>query len=155
MLARHYDYPGVWSKSGWSGVDLFFVLSGFLISGLLFSEYQRNGSIDLKRFWIRRAFKIYPAFYAMILFVIILCFKAGSLTRHIFSDLFFVQDYVSPMAEHGWSLAVEEKFYFALPVILWIAMRFKKPRLLSLDSVALRWAVRRLSRRTHSHAAAL
>jgi len=43
-------------------VDLFFVPSGFLISSLLFSEYKRYGRIDVKRFWIRRAFKIYPAF---------------------------------------------------------------------------------------------
>lgn len=49
-------------KGGWIGVDLFFVLSGFLIASLLFKEHKASGSIDLKRFLIRRGFKIYPAF---------------------------------------------------------------------------------------------
>jgi|GEM_PF-2404241 peptidoglycan/LPS O-acetylase OafA/YrhL len=53
--------PVVPSRLG-RDVDLFFVPSGFLISSLLFSEYKRYGRIDVKRFWIRRAFKIYPAF---------------------------------------------------------------------------------------------
>ena len=51
VVWRHYLYPSRWCTFGFAGVDLFFVLSGFLISGLLFSEYQRFGSIDLKRFW--------------------------------------------------------------------------------------------------------
>jgi peptidoglycan/LPS O-acetylase OafA/YrhL len=111
---------------GWSGVDLFFVLSGFLISGLLFGEYKRLGSIDLKLFWIRRAFKIYPAFYALALYVIVVHACIGELTRHIFSDLFFLQDYITALAPHGWSLGVEEKFYFALPVLLLLMMRTRK-----------------------------
>src|SRR5438067_1397098 len=49
-----------------SGVDLFFVLSGFLISGLLFSEFKNTTSINLKQFLIRRGLKIYPPFYALI-----------------------------------------------------------------------------------------
>ena len=125
VLGRHYGYPGLWYKAGWSGVDLFFVLSGFLISGLLFGEYQARGAIDVKRFWIRRAFKIYPAFYALMVFVIIDYGAMGELTRHIFSDLFFLQDYIKPIAEHGWSLGVEEKFYLALPIVMFVMLRGK------------------------------
>ena len=55
------------SNAGWVGVDLFFVLSGFLISGLLFDEYKRRASISFKRFFIRRGFKIYPAYYVFLL----------------------------------------------------------------------------------------
>jgi peptidoglycan/LPS O-acetylase OafA/YrhL len=121
-MGHHYGYPGLWYKAGWSGVDLFFVLSGFLISGLLFGEYQSRGAIDVKRFWIRRAFKIYPAFYAMMLYVIVGCLAWGTLTRHVLSDLFFLQDYIKPIAEHGWSLGVEEKFYFALPIALLVML---------------------------------
>jgi len=62
VLGRHMDGAGIWSSAGWCGVDLFFVLSGFLISGLLFTEFKKTGTIDVKRFWIRRGFKIYPAF---------------------------------------------------------------------------------------------
>jgi peptidoglycan/LPS O-acetylase OafA/YrhL len=126
VLGRHYGYPGLWYKAGWSGVDLFFVLSGFLISGLLFGEYQSHGAIDVKRFWIRRAFKIYPAFYALMVFVIIDYWSMGELTRHIFSDLFFLQDYITPIAEHGWSLGVEEKFYLALPILLMVMLWGKR-----------------------------
>src|SRR5688572_1965232 len=52
------------SKVGWVGVDLFFVLSGFLISGLLYKEWDRCGRLNLRRFWLRRGFKIWPAYFA-------------------------------------------------------------------------------------------
>ena len=55
---------GAVSHVGWTGVDLFFVLSGYLISGLLFKEWDRTGSIVLRRFWLRRGFKIWPAYFA-------------------------------------------------------------------------------------------
>lgn len=119
VVGGHYEYPGIFYQIGWSGVDLFFVLSGFLISGLLFKEY-RSSTINLKMFWIRRGFKIYPAFYAFMLFIIVSYAALGRLDKSIFSDLFFMQDYIQPTAEHCWSLAVEEKFYFALPILLLI-----------------------------------
>src|SRR5258706_12209135 len=55
-----------WIRCGWAGVDLFFVLSGFLVSGLLFQEFARNGNVAVSRFLIRRGFKIYPAFYVFL-----------------------------------------------------------------------------------------
>src|SRR5689334_13844485 len=60
----------IWSRSGWLGVDLFFVLSGFLISNLLFQEYRESGSIRLARFFLRRALKLYPSFYLMLFCVV-------------------------------------------------------------------------------------
>src|ERR1051325_7889657 len=66
VIAYHYPYFSI-MKIAWIGVDLFFVLSGFLISGLLFLEIQRTGSIRIGRFLLRRGFKIYPAFYFYIL----------------------------------------------------------------------------------------
>ena len=126
VVLRHYEYPWIFRRIGWSGVDLFFVLSGFLISGLLFSEWRRHGSINLKLFWIRRGFKIYPAFYAFMVFVVVGYAFQGILTRAVFSDLFFMQDYIHPIAEHCWSLAVEEKFYFLLPALLLVLLRFRR-----------------------------
>ena len=123
VVGRHYEYPPIFYKIGWAGVDLFFVLSGFLISGLLFEEYRRSGSVNLKLFWIRRGFKIYPAFYAFMFFIVVDYAALGRLSKQIFSDLFFMQDYIAPVAEHCWSLAIEEKFYFLLPLLLVLLIR--------------------------------
>src|SRR4051812_38341147 len=57
----------VLARGGWVGVDLFFVLSGYLVSGLLFREHQRFGSISGSQFLFRRGFKIYPSFWLLIL----------------------------------------------------------------------------------------
>jgi peptidoglycan/LPS O-acetylase OafA/YrhL len=62
-----------WIRGGWVGVDLFFVLNGFLVSGLLFQEHQRCGAVSPKLFFIRRGFKIYPAFWALIAFSVLAC----------------------------------------------------------------------------------
>ena len=67
VLGRHLDYYPLWSKIGWIGVDLFFVLSGFLVSGLLFHEFKEHGRINFRRFILRRGLKIWPAFYTYIL----------------------------------------------------------------------------------------
>ncbi len=56
-----------WRRGGWIGVDIFFVLSGFLISSLLFNEYSKNGCVNIRRFLVRRAFKIYPAFWVFLI----------------------------------------------------------------------------------------
>ena len=62
VLGRHSDFFFLWTRAGWVGVDLFFVLSGFLISGLLYSEYKRTRGIKIVNFYARRGLKIYPAF---------------------------------------------------------------------------------------------
>ena len=62
-----HNLTSVWLRGGWIGVDIFFVLSGFLVSGLLFNEQQRTGLVRVKNFLIRRGFKIYPSFYFLIL----------------------------------------------------------------------------------------
>jgi len=67
VLLDHSGIHPFLTQTGWTGVDLFFVLSGFLISGLLFAEYKKRGAIDFKRFLIRRGLKIYPAFYTFLL----------------------------------------------------------------------------------------
>ena len=130
VLGRHVDvYPGYnlfwkgltkrWFMGGWVGVDLFFVLSGFLISGLLFSEHKQFGCISFKRFFIRRGFKIYPPFYFMIILSILGGFNADRYARsNLSSEFFFLQDYVVGIWNHTWSLGVEEKFYCFLPLLL-------------------------------------
>lgn len=111
----------VWQRGGWIGVDLFFVLSGFLISGLLFREHQRFGSIRYGHFLARRGFKIYPAFYVMLAVVVGISLAHGRPFppwRLLWPELFFVQNYQPAIFPHAWSLAVEEHFYLLLPLLV-------------------------------------
>ena len=125
-----------WARCGWIGVDLFFVLSGFLVSGVLFKEYIDRRELDLKRFFIRRAFKIYPGFYAMILTTIMVAIGHDiNFDRHrVWSEFFFVQNYFTPLWNHTWSLAVEEHFYLLLPpFLIFLGPPFRRlPRLFAL-----------------------
>lgn len=124
------------------GVDLFFVLSGFLISGLLFAEFKERGSINCWRFWLRRGFKIYPGFYALMglgLLEILWNHLSLSLFWH---ECLFIQNYRHGFWPHTWSLAVEEHFYLALPLLLLLIIkilpRSQNPfRILPLISVVL------------------
>ena len=124
VLGYHYNYIAIWSRIGWIGVDLFFVLSGFLVSGLLFSEYKRFGNIDAVRFLVRRGFKIYPAFYTLMVFSVAdSLVTQGSVPRTIWGEVFFLQNYWTHMWPHTWSLAVEEHFYWMLPLLLLLMIR--------------------------------
>jgi peptidoglycan/LPS O-acetylase OafA/YrhL len=110
----------VWHRGGWIGVDLFFVLSGFLVSGLLFSEYASRGRISPGRFYIRRGFKIYPAFYVLLaISAAVWALRGwGVPPERVLAEAFFVQSYYPGFWVHTWSLAVEEHFYLALPLVL-------------------------------------
>jgi peptidoglycan/LPS O-acetylase OafA/YrhL len=118
VLGRHNGYYELWHRVGWIGVDLFFVLSGFLISGLLFSEYKATGAISFSRFFIRRGFKIYPAYYFFLLLLLPFTFHHITL-----ADATFTQSYLPAFWGHGWSLAIEEHFYIALPLLLILCIR--------------------------------
>jgi peptidoglycan/LPS O-acetylase OafA/YrhL len=110
----------VWQTGGWVGVDLFFVLSGFLVSGLLFREKIESSTLSIKRFLIRRGFKIYPSFWLLIGVTILVnwVFNIPTPSRRLASELLFVQNYVSPLWGHTWTLAVEEHFYLFLCLLL-------------------------------------
>jgi peptidoglycan/LPS O-acetylase OafA/YrhL len=101
---------------GWIGVDLFFVLSGFLVAGILFKEQQETGKADLARFLIRRGLKIYPIYYIFYLPYIWIATQTLDINL-VLADLFFLQNYVNGWgyAYHAsWSLAIEEHFYLLL-----------------------------------------
>jgi peptidoglycan/LPS O-acetylase OafA/YrhL len=112
---------------GHTGVDLFFVLSGFLVSGLLFAEFKLTQSVNIRRFLIRRALKLYPAFYFFLLFSILFRIGLGDQigTANIIAEVLFVQNYFNGVWSHTWSLAVEEHFYLLLA--LGIAALIKSP----------------------------
>jgi peptidoglycan/LPS O-acetylase OafA/YrhL len=116
-----------WRRGGWVGVDLFFVLSGFLVSGLLFAEYRRNRSVSLGRFFVRRAWKIYPPFFVLIAFTVIYDHFAGVAYRwrNLAAEVFFLQSYFNGLWWHTWSLSVEEHFYLLLPLATALSLRHK------------------------------
>jgi peptidoglycan/LPS O-acetylase OafA/YrhL len=120
-------------RIGWIGVDLFFVLSGFLISGLLFQEYKDTGSINFKRFILRRGLKIWPSFYVFLIFVAALwLIKPSSLMgEQILYNVVWLENYHasnSIFLIHTWSLAVEEHFYLLLPALLLLLVKVSRGR---------------------------
>ena len=132
VLFRHHLFFKPLNLAGWIGVDLFFVLSGYLISTLLFKEFIAYGKIKPIRFLIRRGFKIYPLFYTAILLTLILDYIKGHPINYynLISEIFFMQNYFGSMWNHTWSIAIEEHFYFGLAILLFIAttlnlIRFK------------------------------
>ena len=116
------------SSHGNLGVDIFFAISGFLICGLLLKEHAANGDISLRRFYIRRCFRILPPYY---FFLAAICALAAFCALPVnFADLpsclFFYRNY-RPLGidEHGgfytahfWTLAIEEHFYLIWPILL-------------------------------------
>ena len=120
------------------GVRVFFVISGFLITTLLLKEWDKSARISLKQFYLRRVFRIFPAFYTY-LAVILLLVGMGFVTLlpgdllHAFT---YTMNYHHPHAwpvAHLWSLAVEEQFYLLWPMVLLLA----RPRSAMLVAIAV------------------
>jgi peptidoglycan/LPS O-acetylase OafA/YrhL len=128
----HRDYDGPWKHlfSGGLGVSVFFVISGFLITHLLLREMEKTRTISLVDFYIRRSFRIWPAFYFFLGIVVALHAMniIGIARRDVVAAGLFVFNYVphvgNPLVGHTWSLAVEEQFYLFWPlVLLWVGSR--------------------------------
>lgn len=132
-----------WVRMGWSGVELFFVLSGFLIGGLLFQEIKARGSLDIRRFLVRRAFKIWPSYFVYLGFVALFILfvsheiPARELAGRMLPNLLHLQNYLGSPRTHTWSLAVEEHFYITLPFLLAWLSTGGRLRLIPGVSVAL------------------
>ena len=125
-------------RGGKLGVDVFFVLSGFLITALLLQEWNKNGNIDLKNFYIRRALRLFPVLFVMMLLYGIYAslyetpVQALNSYKYIAATLFYVANWVQvvlglhhPVLGHTWSLAVEEQFYILYPLLLIRFLRTK------------------------------
>jgi peptidoglycan/LPS O-acetylase OafA/YrhL len=141
VIAYHLNFG--WAPGGLLGVQVFFVLSGYLITDLLVAEYGRHHGIGLRNFWIRRARRLLPALFVM-MFVTIgwaTLFDRDQLTAlrsdvlpGIFyvSNWWFIFQHVSYFAKFGppspfghlWSLAIEEQFYLIWPLVLLVGFRW-------------------------------
>lgn len=124
-------------KSGFLGVTVFFVLSGYLITGILISEVEEEGTIDLKNFWLRRIRRLVPAVMSM---AVVIIFVSAVVNRIIFTNgckdflasvlgfnnwwqifnkvSYFEAAGVPSPFTHCWSLAIETQFYLIYPLIL-------------------------------------
>jgi peptidoglycan/LPS O-acetylase OafA/YrhL len=111
------------APSGQMGVDLFFVLSGFLVGGLLMKEWKKSGAVDGMRFLKRRAFKIWPAYYFYILFVALL--HQHPWKTFLVANFLNIQNYLGSSLTHTWSLAVEEHFYLGMTLLMIFVSRRK------------------------------
>jgi peptidoglycan/LPS O-acetylase OafA/YrhL len=154
-----------WMPGGFLGVDLFFVLSGYLITSLLLHEFAARGAIDLVAFWGRRARRLFPAVAVVILFALLATLtiarddlgrtRADALSALVYltnwheiiaSHSYFNQFGRPSLLQHLWSLAVEEQFYLFWPLLLLLGLRRLHPRtvisltaLLAVASCALMW----------------
>ncbi len=129
VLFRHQVLFDFTFTVGWIGVDLFFVLSGFLVSGLLFKEYIKYGNIKPGLFLIRRGFKIYPLYYLTYLVYLVPRIVFNNVEwNKVLIDWVFLQNYILGWGYAyiaSWSLAVEEHFYFAFAVFMFWGIRKK------------------------------
>jgi len=131
----HPEWTNDFGKFGWTGVDLFFVLSGFLISSQLFAQIKKGKRISYRQFFLKRFFRIIPAFVVV---VVIYYFVPQFHERESLSPLWrfatFTQNFGLDIKQYGtfshsWSLCVEEHFYLLLPltlIFLQFTKRFKK-----------------------------
>lgn len=136
VVAFHSHIP-LW-RAGFLGVDIFFVLSGYLITALLLQELESSGTLSLVGFYARRARRLLPAAAVVVVFVVVAGIfllspieqirysKTALATTLYVSNLWFIRqssDYFAadtannPLL-HTWSLAVEEQFYFVWPVLV-------------------------------------
>jgi len=149
---------------GFAGVDVFFVISGFLITSLLIREIESDGRLNFARFWVRRIRRIFPAAMVVIVAVIVAVQFIGSpdqtsiLTRHVIASSFSAEnlllgwdsadyqrssDSTSPL-QHYWSLAVEEQFYLVWPLVLGLVVIVRRRLNLPFRTLA-GWAVGAIS----------
>jgi peptidoglycan/LPS O-acetylase OafA/YrhL len=150
VLADHsglYRIGGVAIFDGGLGVEIFFVLSGFLITGLLMDEFASQKTISLGRFYLRRASRLLPAFYAYVLVgAFLLAFQNkpmpwGAIVSSLLYTINYYQAAVgapSNYLSHCWSLAVEEQFYFIWPIVV---LALAKAGRLTIRSAVIAFAI--------------
>jgi peptidoglycan/LPS O-acetylase OafA/YrhL len=127
-----------WQKFGFRGVDIFFVISGFIISHILMREHKAAGRIGLRNFYLRRAIRLFPAYYVSLGLYGLL---DPLPLKNVWANLLYVNNFL-PITEQfmgwAWSLAIEEQFYIVFPVALILLLRLDaRYRVAALVAVTL------------------
>jgi len=145
-----------WIPGGFLGVDLFFVISGYVITGLILDSIQRSGTLDLRAFYLSRIRRLVPALVAMVILTLLyIGTYAPDTVRRFVSDLPYVftgtmnwalvsrqQDYFEaigrpPLLQHTWSLAVEAQFYLIWPLVLLLVLRYFGKKNISIAALGI------------------
>ncbi len=132
------EWAGRWLPGGFLGVDVFFVLSGFLITTLLLEEHHRTGSVSLRSFYARRALRLLPAVVVLLLVHAVLATlanadlglearTAGAVLLYVLNWVIASGGSVASGLGHLWSLSIEEQFYLVWPVLLLVALGRRRP----------------------------
>ncbi len=151
VLLDHYEvlhhlWGGRHLYFGSLGVMIFFVLSGFLITSMLLKEYRRSGTISLRNFYRRRAYRIFPTFYVCwIITTIVECLAHTYHWKTSVVSFFYMMDYgraLFPLSERpylhlwiSWSLAIEEKFYLLWPLLLLLLLKRQSTMIRTLCAI--------------------
>jgi peptidoglycan/LPS O-acetylase OafA/YrhL len=141
-----YHADSRWLGGGFLGVEVFFVISGYLITLLLVAERERTGSISLGNFWMRRARRLLPALWLLLTLLAVWCaiwerdrlgmlrgdtlggFFYGANWFQIWTGSSYTSSFAFAPLRHLWSLAVEEQFYIVWPLVMWVLLRRVRPR---------------------------
>jgi peptidoglycan/LPS O-acetylase OafA/YrhL len=125
---------------GWTGVDLFFVLSGLLIGGQLWKELKASETVDVRRFVLRRGFRIWPLYYSLVGFLLAEHILWRTPRPGLWVDVTFLCDYLPShhQVSGAWSLSIEEQFYLLIPILLMLGAKvFSQKSLVGLSLVWL------------------
>lgn len=144
-MLQHAGAPYI-ADAGSGGVTVFFVLSGYLITGLLVAEHDSTGRVSLSRFWARRALRLLPALWVMVAVIGIVGVQDRWITTARFASvakpvILYCADFVPSgqplfMFDHTWSLAVEEQFYVLWPFVILLLLRLRVSRALAASILA-------------------
>jgi peptidoglycan/LPS O-acetylase OafA/YrhL len=127
----HPDWLGTVAHFGWSGVDLFFVISGYLISGQLFRTLANGKSIRINEFFIKRFFRIIPVYlFVLSIYFLVPAFREREALPPLWKFLTFSQNFgldagLQGTFSHAWSLCIEEQFYLFFPFLILLFVYFK------------------------------
>lgn len=136
----HAQTPGF--HAGYLGVDVFFVLSGFLITSLLLGELASTGGIHLRRFYFRRLARLMPPLIGLIALYLVLAPLVWPEHAHHIRDAFIAGFYLSDysvvadvhpvMLKHSWSLSIEQHYYLLWPLLLLLIVRFRPKEIIGI-----------------------